>query len=124
MEKEKYKADMNEDRWIVTCPHLENDKNAEYRCKETASNISKAQFEKRCSWHPCSCEVFINAVKRDFTKGTRIKLIRMDGEPQMKLGLIGTVNHVDDIGQVHMNWDNGSSLALTIYLDKFEKING
>lgn len=115
---------MNEDRWAGTCPCLVYDENAEYRCKETTSNISKIQFEKRCSWQPCRCTVFINAVKRDYTKGTRIKLISMDGEPHMKSELIGIVNHVDDIGQVHMNWDNGSSLALTVYLDKFEILNG
>jgi len=36
----------------------------------------------------------------------------MNGETQMPFGLEGEVTHVDDIGQIHVNWDNGSTLAL------------
>ena len=44
----------------------------------------------------------------------------MFNEPQMTHGLIGNVSHVDDVGQVHVNWSNGSTLALNVDLDNFE----
>jgi len=37
-------------------------------------------------------------------------------------GLKGTVTHVDDAGQIHMRWENGSSLALNVEVDTFKKI--
>ena len=55
-------------------------------------------------------------------KGKRVRLIYMDGEnpERMFSGLEGTINHVDDIGQIHVDWDNGSSLALNEDVDEFE----
>ena len=46
----------------------------------------------------------------------------MRGENQMPYGLKGTVKFVDDAGQIHMKWENGSSLALNINEDTFEKV--
>lgn len=40
----------------------------------------------------------------------------------MQSGLIGKVEYVDDIGQIHVQWENGSSLALNADIDKFEII--
>ena len=37
-------------------------------------------------------------------------------------GTKGTVEHVDDAGQIHMKWDNGSSLALISDEDLFRKL--
>lgn len=53
-------------------------------------------------------------------KGTKIKLIYMHNEPQMPSGLIGNVEFIDDAKQIHINWENGSSLALIPEVDKFE----
>lgn len=62
----------------------------------------------------------VRRLREKFKKGTRIKLIEMFNEPQMTHGLIGNVSHVDDVGQVHVNWSNGSTLALNVDLDDFE----
>jgi len=35
--------------------------------------------------------------------GDKIRIIRMDGEPQYD-GKTGTVTHVDDAGQIHGTW--------------------
>ena len=35
--------------------------------------------------------------------GDKIKIISMNGEPQYT-GKIGTVEHIDDIGQIHGTW--------------------
>ena len=53
-------------------------------------------------------------------EGTKIKLIYMHGEPQMPCGLIGSVRFIDSANQIHVTWQNGSSLALIPEIDKFE----
>ena len=55
-----------------------------------------------------------------YLPGTRIILHKMEGEPRMYDGLEGSVTGVDDAGQIHMHWDNGSSLALSFEEDAFE----
>ena len=52
----------------------------------------------------------------------KVKLIHMDGEPQMKKGLEGVIKYVDDIGQIHVDWENGSTLALNAEVDTFSLI--
>ena len=49
----------------------------------------------------------------------RARLVNMYDEPRMKAGIEGTVKYVDDIGQIHVNWDNGSTLALNPEKDIF-----
>jgi len=53
-------------------------------------------------------------------KGTKIKLIYMYNEPQMPKGLIGIVDYIDDMNQIHVIWENNSSLALIPEVDQFE----
>lgn len=64
----------------------------------------------------------IEMLKQRYKPGTRVCLERMDGEPQMPAGLKGEVFLVDDIGQIHVQWENGSSLALNAQVDQFCKI--
>ena len=64
----------------------------------------------------------IQVMKQLYFKGLKVKLIHMEGESQMSFGLIGKVEYVDDIGQIHVQWENGSSLALNVDVDKFEII--
>jgi len=53
--------------------------------------------------------------------GKRIKLIKIDDKfTDLKYGDEGTVSHVDDIGQIHMKWDNGSTLAIVPSIDTYE----
>jgi len=46
----------------------------------------------------------------------------MEGEQSVPPGSRGVVDHVDDIGQIHMKWENGSCLALNIEVDRFDII--
>lgn len=60
----------------------------------------------------------VDEIKQNYQKGIQIKLEKMEGEDLPK-GLIGQVQYVDDLGQIHMSWENGSSLALNIEVDQF-----
>lgn len=64
---------------------------------------------------------FIAHLKEQYPSGTRVTLNNMENEPQMPHGLEGAVLVVDDIGQIHVNWDNGSTLALNVRTDSFVK---
>ena len=39
-------------------------------------------------------------------------------------GTRGTVDHVDDMGSVHIKWDNGRTLAAIPGVDSFRKLTG
>ena len=51
--------------------------------------------------------------------GTTLELVEMQGEKQMPKGLRGVVTHIDDAAQIHVRWQNGSSLAIIPEIDKF-----
>ena len=57
-----------------------------------------------------------------YPKGTPIRLYSMEGEQSVPPGSRGVVDHVDDIGKIHMKWENGSCLALNIEVDRFDII--
>lgn len=62
-------------------------------------------------------------LKEKYPKGTKIKCIHMnDPHHPIPSGMMGIVDHVDDIGTIHMCWDNGSSLGLIEDEDQFEVI--
>ena len=63
----------------------------------------------------------IKQLKEIYKKGTKIKLINMVGE-NIPSGTLGEVTMVDDIGQIHVNWNNGSNLAINTTIDTFEII--
>lgn len=65
----------------------------------------------------------VNVIKAKYTKGTRIELIHMD-DPYAPVpsSTKGTVEFVDDMGQIAMKWDNGRTLALIPEIDKFKVI--
>jgi len=51
----------------------------------------------------------------------KIKLIEMlDDYTKLKSGDEGTIQFTDDIGQIHVKWDNGEHLALIPGVDKYE----
>jgi hypothetical protein len=65
----------------------------------------------------------VDAIKEMYPKGTRIELVHMD-DPYAPVpsGTKGTVKFVDDMGQIHMKWDNGRTLALIPEVDEFKII--
>ena len=63
---------------------------------------------------------FVKFIKEQYPPGTRIRLNSMD-DPCLPSapGTEGEVDFVDDIGQLHMKWDNGRTLALVPGEDSF-----
>lgn len=62
-------------------------------------------------------------IEKKYPKGTRIKLISMKDDYAVEPESIGTVDYIDDIGTIHINWDNGSTLGLIYGEDTFEIIH-
>jgi len=58
----------------------------------------------------------------NYPPGTRILLEHMEDKFAVPDGTRGTVDHVDDAGQIHMRWDNGRTLAIIPQLDSFRKL--
>lgn len=67
--------------------------------------------------HTLTCQSKYPGIK----VGDRIRLISMKDEPQMKEGLMGVVSFFDAV-QIHVHWENGSSLALIPEIDRFKVI--
>lgn len=58
-------------------------------------------------------ERMVSIIKTMYPVGCRVVLERMeDPWAHIKPGTKGTVKCVDDIGTIHVNWDNGSSLGI------------
>ena len=51
--------------------------------------------------------------------GQTLELEYMDDPYAPPTGTKGKIVHIDDMGQIHVEWENGSSLALIYGKDKF-----
>ena len=50
--------------------------------------------------------------------GSRVVLVFINDAQAPPVGTKGTVNYVDDIGTIHVNWDNGSTLGVVFGEDR------
>ena len=67
-------------------------------------------------------EEIVNDIKERYPEGTRIVLDYMGEDPHpIEPGTRGTVRHVNDIGTVHVDFDNGRRLGLVPGEDSFHK---
>ena len=65
----------------------------------------------------------VDSIKARYPAGTRIELIQMGDDPRpIPPGTKGRVIHVDDIGTVHCDFDNGRHLGLVPGEDSFHRI--
>lgn len=69
-----------------------------------------------------SCSNDVQKLKERYVCGTRVKLDSMDDTQAPPNGTMGSVINVDDIGTIHVAWDNGSSLGLIPDVDTFTVI--
>ena len=65
----------------------------------------------------------LEALREKYPQGCRVELVKMD-DPyrEMPPGMRGVVTGVDDSGSIHVNWQNGSSLAVVFGEDECRKI--
>ena len=64
----------------------------------------------------------VKKIKESYPKGTKVVVDCMDDDYAVPSGTEGTVVFVDDIGTIHVNWENGSSLGLVYGEDKFHVV--
>ena len=65
----------------------------------------------------------IERLRTMYPPGTVICLDHMDDPYPIESGSLGKVEYIDDAGNVHMKWRNGSSLALVPEVDDFHIVN-
>ena len=61
-------------------------------------------------------------LRKEYPVGTKVELIEMcDPYRHLPAGLKGTVTRVDDAGGIHIDWENGSTLAALHGIDRIKK---
>lgn len=62
-------------------------------------------------------------IRQHYQPGSKVVLDENMEDPycEMPAGLTGIVDSVDDLGQIHCHWENGSSLALIPGVDHFHQ---
>ncbi|QIK86629.1 DUF4314 domain-containing protein [Erysipelothrix sp. HDW6B] len=61
-------------------------------------------------------------LKERYQTGMRIECIEMNDPQSVPSGTQGTISFVDDMGTIHVSWDNGQSLGLIFGEDEFQVI--
>jgi hypothetical protein len=64
----------------------------------------------------------VKMYKEKYPIGTRLEIINMEDAQAVPSGTKGSVVCVDDMGTIHMKWDNGRTLGLIPGVDSFKKI--
>ena len=65
----------------------------------------------------------LQCLRDGFPRGCRVELVRMDDPQAPPIGTLGTVIGVDDVGTIHVNWDNGSRLGVAFGYDDCRRID-
>ena len=65
----------------------------------------------------------IEKLRNSYPQGTRVELVSMDDPQAPPIGTLGTVIGVDDLGTIHVNWDNGSGLGVAYGEDSCRRID-
>jgi len=58
-------------------------------------------------------------MNNDALVGKRVRLIKMVDDKPIEPGTEGVIQLVDGIGQLHVKWDSGRTLALIPEIDEF-----
>ena len=64
----------------------------------------------------------VEAIRKVYPKGTKVKLISMADPYPIKEGTVGTVESIDDVGTIFVKWEDGRSLGLIYGEDDFVRI--
>lgn len=64
----------------------------------------------------------LERLRQEYPAGCRVQLDWMDDFHAPKIGTQGTVVFVDDIGTIHVCWDNGSGLGVAYGEDRCHRV--
>lgn len=64
----------------------------------------------------------LESLRNQYPAGTKVELIEMDDFQAPPPGTKGIVRFVDDIGTIHVSWENGCGLGLVYGEDQFKKV--
>ena len=65
-------------------------------------------------------KAYLEQLRKQYPKGTKLQMITMRNEKYLvPPGTVGEVTHIDDMGNIHICWQNGSSLAIIPEVDSF-----
>ena len=53
----------------------------------------------------------LDSLRKEYPAGCRVELLKMDDPQAPPIGTRGTVQLVDSVGTIHVNWDNGCGLG-------------
>ena len=68
-------------------------------------------------------ESYLEQLRKKYPVGTKLQLISMRNEKYPILpGTVGEVTHIDDIGNIHVRWQNDSSLAIIPEVDSLRVV--
>lgn len=54
----------------------------------------------------------LERLRKTYLVGAKVELVRMDDVQAPSVGTKGVVEFIDDIGTIHVKWENGSSLGV------------
>lgn len=64
----------------------------------------------------------VEALRREYSAGTRVELVKMDDLQAPPIGTKGTVTGVDDTGSIKVDWDTGIGLNVVYGEDVVRKV--
>lgn len=65
----------------------------------------------------------IDGYKQGYPPGTPVELISMEDANAVPPGTKGVVDFVDDIGTIHVTWENGRSLGVCPDVDRLRRVD-
>lgn len=65
----------------------------------------------------------VERLRKEYPRGCRVQLVKMDDLQAPPVGTCGTVIGVDDIGSIMVNWDNGCGLSVAYGEDRCRRID-
>ena len=68
-------------------------------------------------------QILLESIKAVYSQGTKVRLLKMDDIQAPPIGTLGTVRYVDDIGTIHVSWENGSGLGVVWGEDAIEIVS-
>ena len=66
----------------------------------------------------------LDRIRREYPVGTIIELISMPDKFAPPKGTLGEIEGVDDLGDILVRWQTGSSLKVILSEDRIRKVNG